>query len=182
MADFKTVYETIERDGFTLAAEIVPDDSNPAPWKEEDGHGPVSDWRRANYTGRFDKAPGERMLCRDGDSAMFYDFAAAVRMARAEGWDAPPYDEGTPGQRAVRAAEADFGRMQDWCNDQWCYVGVVVTASRNDVELGSASLWGIESDAGEYLVIIANELADEAIEEARAKLATLCQCEQDRTR
>lgn len=31
-----------------------------------------------------------------------------------------------------------------WREDQWSYVGTIVTASRHGIELGSASLWGSE--------------------------------------
>lgn len=74
---------------------------------------------------------------------------------------------------AAKAAKADFEYLKAWCDDQWCYVGVVVTASREGVELGSASLWGIESNAGDYLLDVANELAPEALEEARSMIAKL---------
>jgi hypothetical protein len=34
--------------------------------------------------------------------------------------------------------------IQRWNEGDWQYVGVVVTASRNGHELGSASLWGVD--------------------------------------
>lgn len=80
----------------------------------------------------------------------------------------------TPHEYAARAAESDFQRLRGWCDDSWSYVGVVVTASREGVKLATASLWGIESDAGEYLVETANDLAAEAIDDALATLGALC--------
>jgi hypothetical protein len=77
----------------------------------------------------------------------------------------------TARQYAAAAATADFERLRGWCNDEWSYVGVIVTASRNGIELGSASLWRIESDDGEYLLETANELADEAISDALTQAA-----------
>lgn len=60
---------------------------------------------------------------------------------------------------AARAAMADYERLRDWCNDQWGYVGVVVTATDSDgCEIDSHSCWGIESDSGDYLLETANEL------------------------
>jgi hypothetical protein len=55
-------------------------------------------------------------------------------------------------------------------------VGVVITAERNGVDLGSFdSLWGIESDsAPDYLLEIANDLLNESIpqaNEARKRVA-----------
>lgn len=72
---------------------------------------------------------------------------------------------------AAAAARADYEFLRAWCNDEWSYCGVIVTAYRNRIELGRASLWGIESNAGEYLRDVANELLEEALEEARASNA-----------
>jgi len=56
----------------------------------------------------------------------------------------------------------------------WEYLGITVKAYRAGVELGSASLWGIESDSGEeYLTEVAFELAGEATAEAAKKLEEL---------
>lgn len=169
---FQDIDDTIERDGFTLRARIEHDSDTGAPWEEHDGHGPVSGWECR------DKRPGELIL--SGPSygmgrmtgRRFYDFAEACRIARRDGWNAKPYGvQGeTPRQRAARAALADFEHLRGWCNDQWNWCGVVVTAERAGVELGTASLWGIESDAGAYLVEVANELAAEAVAEAAAKV------------
>lgn len=74
---------------------------------------------------------------------------------------------------AANAARADYEYLRAWCNDDWHYVGVIVTASRNGIELGEASLWGIESSDSSYLLETANELADEALTDARAAIAAL---------
>ena len=79
---------------------------------------------------------------------------------------------------AARAARADFERLRDWCLDRWHWCGVVVVMLDDEGdELDRASLWGIESDAGQYLDEVAAELADElaasAAEKANAKAASL---------
>jgi hypothetical protein len=171
---------TCDVDGFTLTATVHHDDDSTPPWKREDGHGPVTGWMRKDA-----KRPGYRVLNVDGSSARFYDFAEAVKIARRDGWDAKPYGTGTAGERAARAAERDFEVLKAWCADEWAYCGIVVTVEREDVELGSASLWGVEynyptaddDDArtpNAYLLEVANELVDEALTAARAKLARLC--------
>lgn len=166
------------RDGFTFTATIEHDSDHGAPWEESDCHGPVSDWRRKNWEGYWPKAPGELLLCEDSRSALFYDFQEACRIALRDGWNTAPYD--VPGetrrQRAARAARADFERLRAWCNDDWHWCGIVVTAYRNGIELGSASLWGIESDSSDYLEETARELCEEAMEQAREALASLCEC------
>ena len=73
-----------------------------------------------------------------------------------------------PSDRAYAAAAAmsDFKRLDAWCRDVWCYVGVVVTLcdeNGDPVDGMDASLWGIESDAGDYLDEVARELAEEII-------------------
>lgn len=72
----------------------------------------------------------------------------------------------------------DYRRACSYGRDWW-YVGVEVTASRSGVELGEASLWGIEyeisGDDG-YLTETALDLASEARLEAASKLQELCGC------
>lgn len=156
-------WTTFEHNGRTYAAKLERDNDHGAPWDEECGHGDVSDW-----TGRA-KAPGELVLNEDRRGAKrYYDFSGAVARAKAEGWNAAPYyppGEETRGQRAAKAARADYERLRAWCNDDWCYVGVIVAPVceccgevKDDM---AESLWGIESDAGEYLADVAFELAEQ---------------------
>lgn len=170
--------ESVEADGFTFTATIHADDDATPPWEREDGHGPVSDWRRAGYSGHAPKSPGERPLCEDHASVRFYDFAEACKIALRDGWgvEGGRKEGETARAYAARAAESDFKRLRKWCADQWSYVGVLVTVEFKGVELVSEyehALWGIESDAGEYVAKVAAELAEEALESARAKLAEL---------
>ncbi len=139
--------------GLRLTLTTESDQCHGAPWKECDGHGPVSDWTTR------DKRPGERVLARDRHAKMFYDFAAAIAEAKRDGWDAPPYKTGTKGEQAVRAVEADFEYLRKWCAGDWEYIGVIVTLSDDEGnELGKDSLWGVES-LGDYWRTVALELA-----------------------
>lgn len=67
--------------------------------------------------------------------------------------------------------------IRSWSRDEWQFVGIVVGAERNGVELDNhlASLWGIESDSSpEYFLEVANDLLREAIplaNEARKRIA-----------
>lgn len=157
--------ERFTHEGMTFLFQIERDDDTGAPWENEDGHGPVSEWTMR------DKRPGEMVLHGDGWSKRFYDFREAVAIAKRDGWDAPPYDvEGeTKGQRAHKAAMADFRRLQQWCNDQWYWCGVIVTCDDLPGK-PSASLWGIESDAREYFAEVATELAEQIIAEVAAEV------------
>lgn len=147
---------TFVLNGVLFQAKIVADDCMGAPWIEHDGHGPVSDWTTRP------KAPGERVLSQDRSSKRYYDVAEAIRIAKRDGWDAAPYTPVTSGQKAARAVESDFRRLQAWCNDEWRWIGVVVTARCaccNAYTGPSDSLWAIESDSGDYRSDVALELA-----------------------
>ena len=156
--------QTIKVGKFEVTATIHHDGDHGAPWEEEDGHGEVSEW-----TAR-DKRPGERVLISDRQSKRFYDFAGAVELAKRDGWDTPPYGTGTKGERAARAAEADYRNLKAWADNEWYYVGIVLSVSCKGITLAEhgASLWGIESSAGDYLTETANDLLPEALRAAAA--------------
>lgn len=167
--------DTFELDGLSFRVSIQPDPDMGPPWEEHDGHGIVSEWRREtewhNARATFSKAPGERMLCRDGRSARFYDFAATMRKARKDGWGLGAEDitklraklgrEPTGGDVTAAAVERDFQFLKDWCEDRWSWVYVQVTLLDLDGNETpqSESLGGIESDAGDYLTEVAHDLA-----------------------
>ena len=131
--------------GFTFTVTLTHDDGMGPPWKEHEGHGPVTDWLTR------DKYPGEMVLSEDRGSKRFYDFQAAVKIAKKEGWDTAPYNTGTRGERAARAAMADFKYLKDWCDDKWwwCYVEVALTDNEGAVLADGAlceTLGGVSSD------------------------------------
>lgn len=151
----------------TFKVEIEHDTDHGAPWEEEDGHGPVTGWEcRDHYKGG--KRPGELILNSDGrGNFRFYDFAEACRIALADGWDAAPHNDGseTKRQQAAKAARADYENLRAWCNDEWQYVGVIVTLlddNGEETEI-SDSLWCIENSDESYtreqVRLIADELA-----------------------
>lgn len=156
-----------------VTARVVHDDHADPPWEMCDGHGPVSDW-----TSR-DKRPGEVVLNRDHGSFRYYDWEEAIKIAKRDGWDAPPYGTGSKGQKAERAVKADFEYLQSWCRDEWHYVGIVLSVSKGDDTLDShaASLWGIACNLpnrdNSYLLDLANELLDEAVEKGKESLEAL---------
>jgi hypothetical protein len=70
--------------------------------------------------------------------------------------------------------QRDIRRLEDYGNG-WCMVGVVATVSLNGIELGGASVWGVESDsATEHFEELADEMVAEALEDARDNLDGLC--------
>jgi hypothetical protein len=157
-------YDNGERINLTRGAyaiiKVIPDEDMGPPWKEHDGHGPVSGWENR------DKKPGELILNENRGSKRFYDFAEAVKIAKRDGWDTKPYGTGTKGERAHRAAMADYESLRGWCNDDWHWIGVVVTLCTPEGEF-DASLWGIESE-GDYWRDVAVDLIAECRHEYAA--------------
>jgi hypothetical protein len=194
------------RGGYTFKLTIEPDNHGGAPWDNEDGHGPVETRNSHRPYGYPAKRAGERVLIDTGFNVSLYDFAAAVKLARKDGWGWLPGElktvetadgnwKATAGNfaataptlnaaisdlyavhrksmtakaYAAEAAERDFKRLRAWCNDEWTYVGAIVTLCDDDGEtprpLYSESLWGIESDAADYIAEVAEELADQIID------------------
>lgn len=194
----------------TVKARIEYDEDMGPPWKEHDGHGPVSEWTSRS------KRPGERVLCEDRGSKRYYDWQAAIQQAKDDGWgflphkleiekdgdsypcggratagpftayDAEDFNKAihdvykqhqatmTAGQYAEKAVERDFQYLQDWCNDKWHWVGVVLAVYKGGIELAdhAASLWGIDAGDNEddYLTDVADELLPEALEAAQRAL------------
>ncbi|MCQ4311727.1 hypothetical protein NAV33_07435 [Pseudomonas stutzeri] len=155
---------------FVFAVEFIDDQDAGAPWDNSDCHGVVTGWeRRDHYKGG--KHPGELILaksdrCNRDGRYRFYDFAASCRLALRDGWDAHPYNEGdeTKRQQAAKAARSDFEYLRGWCNDEWRYVGVVVTLLDDGGEKTevSDSLWCVET-FGDYHEVQARTLADELL-------------------
>lgn len=168
---------TCEKDGFTITARVERDEDHGPPWKEEDGHGPVSDWRR-----KEDKRAGEVLLVSDRHSARFYNWQKAIKIAKRDGWGAPPYETAIPeskGEKAVRAVQHDFDILKAWCNDEWWYACLTLSVSKGNIEIDeyAASLCGIAVNCGDdcngYLLEVANELLDDALAVAKKRAAEM---------
>jgi len=150
----------IERSGYRFSVEHEPDYDHIAPWEDYDGHGLISNWTTR------DKAPGERVLVTDGRLCRYYDFAGTLALAQKDEWGCPHSAKHTTHRQEIACAvEADFEYLRRWCHDEWWYVGVVVTLLDDDDNLTNEreSLWGIESDADNYLDEVADELADQIV-------------------
>lgn len=128
------------------------DDDSAAPWEEEDGHGPVSDW-----TAR-DKRPGELVLCSDGTKRRYYDANEARKIALMDGWTISGNR-----QDIDKAVKKDFDYLRSWCDGSWYYICIKVTPlTREGDQLESLSkhLCGLGSDGEDYIVQCAHELAE----------------------
>ena len=64
--------------------------------------------------------------------------------------------------------QADFKRLSDWLYGYWHWIGIEVKLLDADGgKVDSASLWGIESDCGDYGEEVAHQLADELLSPLR---------------
>lgn len=72
-------------------------------------------------------------------------------------------------------AKQEYDLMMRIENNDLGFHGVIVTVTKKAIELGSASLWGVDTDNkyNDYLEII-NDLAYQALEEAKSNLKELC--------
>jgi hypothetical protein len=161
------MYDSVTRvvEGKTYLVQWEYDHHCGCPWDECDGHGPVSEWETRA------KKPGEWVLTKSMGASRFYDFQAAMKLAKKDRWNTKPYTWATKGQQAEAAVRADFEFLRRWCNDQWFYCGIVVTLLDDDEEKTdvSHSLWGIESDAQDYIETVINDLIDECGYEVHTK-------------
>lgn len=145
--DFAEACRIARRDGWGFLPgrlEITTEDAGKAPCEKRGGRARVLAER------------GGAVLFEAADSEDVNRAIAAVYAAHRATMTARQY--------AAGAALADFKRLQAWCNDSWCYVGVEVAPC--DPEDGpdwhdSQSLWGIESDSPDYHRDVAEELAGE---------------------
>ena len=168
-----SAYETFKftHGGREFIASLYADDTGGTPWEHSDGHGPVR-----HDTARSKRA-GERVMgdVDRGGCAWLYDVQAAIALAHKDGWGVGDDEiaaltkkhgrNPTKGEIAARAVEKDFEFLSGWCNDDWHYCGVAVRAIDADgMVYGDEfenALWGIESNAGEYLKEVAAQLAGE---------------------
>lgn len=169
-----------EVDGFDCFATIHADDCRDAPWDNEDGHGPVSEWVTR------DKRPGELVLNEDGrrhgKSYRYYDYAEACRIALADGWGmAGGRKEGESARAyAARAARHDFEVLKAFCNNEWAYYGVEIAVYKAEVKLTGNfdhTMWGLEGNFpggdNSHFADMANDLLPGALDAARAKIEEL---------
>ena len=71
------------------------------------------------------------------------------------------------GHERIKYAIADHRRLEALERGDWCFLGVAATVNLDGVEIGKASLWGLESDGEEYLEKERRNIIKEAIYEAK---------------
>lgn len=148
--------DTFELNGREFRVKFEQDDCSEPPWSCCDGHGPVRQSKNPHWHRETDKKPGERPLNKPGrnEYQFYYDWAEAVRIAKADGWNTAPYDAPNA---AARAVQADFDYLRGYIAGDWCYLVVIVT----DIETGESDSLGMVGSLGDYASECVYELADD---------------------
>ena len=147
------------------------DDIGRKPW-DDDEHALVS------LRFKRDKRPYEIVLSTGRDHNLFFNMRRATIVAfvelwglsqsdrlKAAAWFRTKPDRLTRRQVAAYAAQAYFEFLRRWCRDEWRYIALVIERLDDEGEAvaTSSGLWGIESDAIDYIREVAREQADELI-------------------
>lgn len=152
--------DTFEYKGRTFRVNYTYDEYADPPWDSECGHGPVRKSRNSHGSSG-DKRPGERPLNNPNrnEYQFYYDWQAACKLAREDGWNTEPFDAPNRIQRAV---QADFDFLRLWLSNDWNYVGVIVTLIDEEEDVDSTSLWCVETYKDHHMTL-AYELAEELL-------------------
>ena len=140
---FKT--EDITDQGVTVRLSYYTDYDNEPPWEDSYGHGPVRDVpTRQLRNNETVKRPGERVLYTDyrNDVAYLYDYQAAMKEAKKDGWNTPPYDAPNKAERAVTA---DMGFLRGFLAEDWHYVTVQAEVIGESFDVDEQYVGGFES-------------------------------------
>ena len=71
------------------------------------------------------------------------------------------------GHEKIKYALEDRRRMDELNRGKWSYLGVVASVSLDGAEIGTASMWGVESDDLEGMDEVVRDQAHEAIASAK---------------
>lgn len=145
---------TFDIDGLTFKVEFSADEFQEMPWDNCDGHGPVRQSNARHGSGETDKRPGERPLNDAGcnEYQFYYDWQAAMKIAKRDGWNTKPYDAPNKAERAV---QADFDYLRRFMSGDWCYLTVGVTC----IETGETEYIGMVESEGDFTSECAREIA-----------------------
>lgn len=127
--------------GWSLKFDIQYDDSCRTPWGDCDGMGVIKECR--DHPG---EAYSDWILNSEYRCYIYYDWKATLKEAIRDRWDAKPYRVCTKREQAMRAMRSTYDYLRRWCENDWYYVGCIVTLyDENEDEVGEESCWGFES-------------------------------------
>jgi hypothetical protein len=175
LTDDAAKIDTVERDGFTLTAYLVPDHDY-RPGEDDDIYPRLTPEDRSGE-GPEGYAFGRRFHGVVQGDLYYVEQGEIDRLREVAG---PDGGGSAVEEKWLESVESDAAALAD---GSLGFVGILVKASRAGIVFGEASLWGVEDDhrsscsAAESLAYqrqMARELCGEALEAAKAKLAEVC--------
>lgn len=147
----------VTEDGFEVEYRFQYDSDSGPPWANPEEDAPLMryghDYRRYNAEKRSYEWPIEDH--RGGTH--FFNWKLATQRARAEQWNAPPYDAPDPVTRSVQHL---FDYYKAYINDDWHYVGIEVRLVPHPQY--KHAVWGFET-CKDYHKEAVSELASELV-------------------
>lgn len=162
--------DTFQHRGITFLVTLEDDDCHAPPWVENDGHGEVTGWQRADY---MNPPRGYWRLNWDRGSERLYNWRESLAIAKRDSWGlAPDAYAGLakrlgrePTGRDIRkeAVRRDFEYLRAWCNDDWRYIGVIVEALGQPAGevIASDAIWGVPSCDEDHIEALARDMAED---------------------
>lgn len=161
----------IEHRGLTFRVELEADQGHPVPWEDGDGRGVVVDRRERERLIEDMDAPRDRFRpMGDQGHDLYFDWEATRAKAAEESWGVTPEKAAglTQDQILDAAVEQEYEFLRGYCTGAWSYIGIVV--SLQAFPDATRSVWGIESDDEALLIEVAQDLAEELLDELPAAL------------
>jgi len=151
--------------GWKIKVAFQYDSDSGPPWKDCDGMGVIEDsHRRPGEYGEYD----DWILYSDRGWYRYYDWKATLPEALRDGWNTKPYHFHSKHEQAMAAMRSTCEYLRNWCNNDWYYVGMIVTLlDEDDKELAEDSCWGFESESMDYLLEQARSWAAHMIRKER---------------
>jgi hypothetical protein len=163
--------------GYSVKVEFQRDNEGRAPYEESDGHGVVVR-ERSRREGEHWEA---WLLYSERHTYIYYDYEQTLPRAIKDGWNTSPFNDGLDERaKAYKAMRADYEFLRRWFNDDWWYVGLIVTLYKDGTEIAEESVWGIDSDSIGYLAdtargYVARMLHDHWSNEQENRFAAECE-------
>lgn len=178
--------ETIERDGFTVTARVEHDEHDGMRLGDDEALGEFTDYPEPDKPGEYiklDPTGHERFILDRAGITNAYGYSeftyywsnsstGTVAETR-EHYCKLGASRGVAEELARARQRMLFERALKVLDGDVFGCGVVVKVSRAGATLAESSVWGIESDSGEYFAETAEDLASEAIDTANEEIDNL---------
>lgn len=123
-----------------------------------------------SWLGEYSNQPGPSAITRvNATSNQYRYWNPAISLDEEfQSWHRLGYSKVDAWLKALEWRDFTYNRMESYNRGDWVMMGITATARLGTMHCGESSLWGIESDSGDYLNEMAPELAQSAANEATA--------------